>query len=394
MRMESIRSYLANYWQAWLSALAALVFAGFLLLVHLRSLPTGISLSEWTTLHSMHSLHAMLQDPLFAPYQVGLYLLSSTQHLTIFTARLLSVSFGLSSLLLMFYVLKHWHGNRTALIGSFLFATSSWFLTYSRLAIPAISYALVICALAYGVWAQKAKRPGLIMGLGAALALGLIYTPGLIWFAILMTVWQRKRVARQIALAPKLAGAVAIIFALCLIPLFYALYLQPNLIRLLLGMSQMPLHQLASFPHQLLHILSELAWHGNGDPSTGLKGVALLDFFTGIIAILGVGSYLLRYKLDRAKILIGGSILGAVLVALQGAVSIVILLPFTYIFASAGIDYLLESWFTVFPRNPLARGLAVTLITLAVILAGFYHIERYFVAWPKAPETRQAFNRF
>jgi uncharacterized membrane protein YoaK (UPF0700 family) len=77
---------------------------------------------------------------------------------------------------------------------------------------------------------------------------------------------------------------------------------------------------------------------------------------------------------------------------LGGSLSLALLLPIIYFVAANGIAAMLVSWFTVFPRNPVARSIGLILITAAVLITCVFHVKRYFVAWPNASETTQAFS--
>lgn len=111
------------------------------------------------------------------------------------------------------------------------------------------------------------------------------------------------------------------------------------------------------------------------------------------MVIIGVYAYAFRYKLDRTKLLAGIFIVGSLLVALGGGVTISFLMPFVYIVVAGGVALMLQQWSTVFPRNPVAKTLATTLMSIVVALVAFYHINHYFIAWPNAPETHSAFQQ-
>jgi hypothetical protein len=109
------------------------------------------------------------------------------------------------------------------------------------------------------------------------------------------------------------------------------------------------------------------------------------------LVAFGVYWYFFLRRLDRTKLLLGGLVGGAILSALS-IDALPILLPFIYLLAGAGMTLLLQQWFTVFPRNPLARNIGVGLIAVLLAFVGYYHMHRYFVAWPHTPETKQAYS--
>jgi hypothetical protein len=80
-----------------------------------------------------------------------------------------------------------------------------------------------------------------------------------------------------------------------------------------------------------------------------------------------------------------------ILVALGGSVTIAALIPLMYLAIAAGTHYLLDQWLTIFPRNPVAKFVGVSLVSFVVAFSAFYHLRAYFVAWPQAPETRAVY---
>jgi hypothetical protein len=83
---------------------------------------------------------------------------------------------------------------------------------------------------------------------------------------------------------------------------------------------------------------------------------------------------------------------GFVLVGMGGPVGLSVLVPLAFVVAAAGIAYLLHEWLKVFPRNPLARGFGVALVTVAVLVSCVYNLRAYFVAWPAVDTTQTIFR--
>ena len=131
---------------------------------------------------------------------------------------------------------------------------------------------------------------------------------------------------------------------------------------------------------------------GPNDPATNLDHLPLLDFFTAVIAFIGAYGYAIHLKLHRSQLLFGVLILGSLLAATGSAVTIAILLPFLYLLVAGGVNFMLEQWFKVFPFNPLARSVAAVLIVAGVVTTSFYHINRYFIAWPQTPSTKTTYS--
>ncbi|HSX53432.1 MAG TPA: hypothetical protein VLF90_03645 [Patescibacteria group bacterium] len=372
--------------------LAALAGIGFILFYRLGSLVPGWSQAELSFLNQSRTFKGILNNPLNAPYKLAQLALILLHHEGPIAMRSLSALIGLTSIALFYYVIRKWHTTRVALMSVVLLATSSWFLGYARVALPAILYTFLIAALAYGTWLRSTKKSALALFVGAALAVFLIYIPGLVWFVLVAGVWQRKAIFAHYKDRSVLGFLAIIMGCVLLLPLIYGLVMHPQLTRSFAGLPLLHWPSVLTVCKNILYVPYHLAVHSGLNPVFGLSNLPLLDIFTLAMAVLGIYAYFFRRQLDRTKLLLGSIILGVALISLGGGVEIVILLPFIYLFAAGGITLMLQQWFTVFPLNPLARIVATTLMTVIVLMASFYHINRYFVAWPNAPITKQTFH--
>jgi hypothetical protein len=118
----------------------------------------------------------------------------------------------------------------------------------------------------------------------------------------------------------------------------------------------------------------------------------MLDSFCIVMAILGV--FVLSYYrvLDRVKAVIAIIALAVVLTIVNGWLALVIALPLLFVIIAAGVALFLQQWFTVFPQNPLAKTVGVSLVTFVIILACAYNLRSYFIAWPRNIETKRVFD--
>lgn len=384
---------LEKMWRPLLDWLLVSLAVASLLLYHLLKLLPHPSASETVSKLAASNLHTIESNPFFLPYKLLQYVLISTGHDSVLYMRLVSVFFAAIAVGFMYFVLRHWHTARIALMGMFLFVSSSWFLTYARTATPTIMYVSIVAILAYGAWARKSVKTTTILLSGASLAAYLLYIPGFIWFVGGAAIWQRKHLGMYVRRTTKAVPLAIIMFVVLISPLVLALFQHPELIKLLLGLpTTITLRLPLDFVKNALGNLNQLVLHGPVNGASGVVGVALLDVFVLLMLILGSYSYIFRRKLDRAKILGGLLVVSFALASLGGAVNLIILLPMLYVIAAAGIAFLLLQWLTVFPRNPLARSIGVTLVVLLVATTSFYHIKRYFIVWPHTVEARQAFQ--
>jgi len=66
-------------------------------------------------------------------------------------------------------------------------------------------------------------------------------------------------------------------------------------------------------------------------------------------------------------------------------------LPSIGIFTSAGLRYLYIEWRSVFPFNPVAKTMALTLMAVVVATHVLYGVRYSLVAWPNTETTKQAY---
>ena len=380
-------------WQQVTEYLVALSATAALFAYRLHTLVPGFSLPEREAIAAAASLKTIGTDPLFLPHKFLQYLGLKLDHNGFIAMRLPSVLAGLIAAGLFFYVINKWFNLRIAAITTLLLVTSSWFLQLARVGIPEITYLGILAPLAYAVWLPNYKRPIIALGLGAVVLINTLYTPGLIWFTLIGFVWQRKTVAKLFreARIPALFTLSACVMLLT--PLLLAFVRSPELIEQYIGLPAAPLEALKELPKNLALIPYHLVLRGEVNPLQNLGNLPLLDFFTVIMAILGGYSYATYFGLRRSRMILGSLVLSCLLVALQGSVTLAILLPFVYLLVAGGLNFMIEQWFMVFPYNPLARGLAVILIVGALGATTFYHLNRYFVAWPQAPATRAVYDQ-
>lgn len=379
-------------WQPLAGYIAGVAVVLALLLYRLGSLVPGFSLGEKVSIASSKSLEVIFNNPLFAPHELIKYLGLKAGHNGYIAMRLPSVIFGLAAVLLFFYIVNRWFNFRVAMITTILFATSSWFLTMSRIATPEVLMLGLLAPLAYSIWLPKHQRPLPTLILGAFVLTTMLHVPGFVWFAIAGVFWQRHSLAKVYKESKIPTLLILSACVILMVPMIVAVLTHKSVALAFVGLPQTMPASWLDIPKNLLLIPYHLVLSGPTNPATNLARLPLLDFFVAIMAIIGVYSYASHSKLRRSKLILACVVLGSILVSLGGMVSITILLPFVFLLVAGGLNFMIEQWFMVFPYNPLARNLATLLIFLAVGITSFYHLNRYFVAWPQAPATKVVYR--
>jgi hypothetical protein len=277
-------------------------------------------------------------------------------------------------------------------MSSLLLLTSAWFLHFARLGTPEIMYGLSIGLIWVGIRLKSVRAPRIRTILASLVLIGLsLYVPGLVCLVVPLLVWQRQLVWYEIKKAPRLVVLLVCLGAVVgLAPLLYGLISQPSLIRQWLYLpNQLNLGQ---FWSNAWHLPLWLVLQGPNLPARWLGDLPLFDIFT--MVALGLGVYVLTAyrKLDRVRFMMGVVVLALILAVLNGWIALFVALPVVYMVIAAGVALLLQQWFTVFPRNPLARLIGVLMVSLLVVLSAYYNTRHYFVAWPKNSQTEQVFG--
>ena len=373
-----------------LPILIAAALVSFLMIYKLGSLVGGLSHQEAATANSSLGWHAIFDNPFYLPLKLVQALIFPNHGQTL--TRLPGTLLGITAIAAFYLLIRVWHGRRTAVLTTLLFATGAWTLHASRLATPDILYLWALPVLLLTNLGIHKKPDNVLVVYGSMLLWGsMLYIPGMIWLLIFNTyllfgdlaeVWQQFSKLWQ--------RILYLLSGLIWLPLLIIGLTRPGSLKLWIGLPR----QLAS-GLQLLKNLGEvfinLFVHGPQNSQTWLGKAPVFDVFTLIMCILGVYFYTRHFSAFRPRMLAGFGLLSVILVAL-GLVSLSLLVPLFYIIAAAGIAYLLHEWLQVFPVNPLARGVGLGLIFLAVGLASVYNLRAYFIAWPHNPSTTPAFH--
>jgi 4-amino-4-deoxy-L-arabinose transferase-like glycosyltransferase len=353
----------------------------------------GYSHSELTAFNAGNSWQEILDNPVNAPFSIIAYLISFLhfgEH-DILPLRIASAVLGLLTLTMFYWLVRHWHGERSAILGTVIFGCSAWFLHTERLGTPEVLLLLLLGLVAGSVWLKRTDNRWLLP-IGFVLIAALLYVPGMIWFLIVGAMWQAKTLWRLFKnhfnmMIIGLLGLLALIT-----PLVWSIYKAPQTAKVITGLPAEGWPNFIETARRLAQIPNNLFYHGPPDAEQWLGRLPLLDAFSIGMLLLGVYLYIRHWRLVRSKMVGTSLAVGALLASLGGGVSPIILMPFIYILIATGIGFMLDRWQKVFPRNTIAQAIGVGLISAAVVVASWYGLRHYFVAWPNAPATRQTFT--
>lgn len=390
---KQFRLWFLDIWQPLIITLVVGAIVCTILGFRIGSLTNGLSIPEQQYIASVDSGKELLSHPSFLIHKLPTYVFFKLGVERVAYYRLISAAFAAAAVLSSFYVLKRWYTMRIALLGSWLMLTSAWLLHNARLATPEASFLLLMPLLWAAVWMYNTKRRQSAMTALFIISAASFYIPGFLWLVLGAVIWQRKTIYAELKLVSVWFKILAFLgVAIGLAPLIYGASQHTNELLLAAGLPD-TLPKLSVITRDLLDIPMNLFLRGPDDPLRWLGRIPLLDIFSSTMLILGI--YSLRYHLllIRAQLLVATAALLTILIAVGGHVTTLALLPIIYLLMAGGIAFMLQQWYVVFPRNPVARSIATTLLSVLVLLVSFYHISHYFIAWPQTPATKSAFGQ-
>ena len=394
VNFNTVRAFFKDYRQGLVVVGLFAVFITSLLLRHLTTLPMGgVSQAELQVATTPIGWHGIVNDPSYLLVKllrsVGFYFFGQGGALV---TRLPSVLFAMSAIVSSAILLRVWHGTRTAVLGTILLACSAWTLHTGRYASYDSSY---LAAVPYLLLSQyvlhRFKQPWVVFVVIFNWSL-LLLTPGLVWFVLAAAFWQRRDLlAAWKNLKLWWAQALLVLTGLLWTPLLITSWInQTAHANTWLGL---PAYygSLSIVGHRFLDVFIHLFVHGPNTPELWLGRLPILDVFTLSVTVLGLIFYARHWRNSRARMLFSYLVLSIILIGLNGPVGLSLAVPLLYLFAAAGLTWLLHEWLKHFPNNPIAKGVGISLITLAVIFSAAYNLEGYFVAWPNSPAVISRF---
>lgn len=402
--MRKLRFDIADYWQSILAAVLITSALGSLYLFKLNTLTTGLNKSEQSLLQSVLSnqnrIIDLVRDSIWLPHEVWLYVIQVLPlkgDIAVYALRGFSVMIAMIAIFCVYILLKHWFSYRISIIGTLLFATSSWMLHVGRFASHDVLYLLPLVVFAAWSQLQTGQKRGFSLVIAVTAGTLCLYVPGLVWIIAPAVFWQRKFLRSKLRNCSPFVAITSLSFVTMLaLPLLITIIWPSSgntldVIRHIAGIPQ-TLPSITEFGKSLVGIVNNLFVNGSGDPTLYAGKAPLVSFFSTVMLIIGAYDLIRNnLKLDRTKILILFLVVGTLLSALNKSIPITILLPAGYILVANGIRYMLQDWLRVFPRNPVARGIGISMLSLAVILTITYNLQTYFIAWPHTPATKSSF---
>lgn len=376
-----------------ISSIILIAIGLIVLFVRLNTLLPGLAPAEADTVLQTQSFQDIINNPIDAPFKALQHLSVNYFGGTAFAVRIVSAVFGALSIGLLFSLFVNWHRPRIAVLGMAALVGSSWFLNVARLGTTSIMLPVMILVL---ITMLTFFHHHNLRWYGAiALVVGfsvILYTPYTIYFillAILLYYQEGFTKLKQVGILTKIFAPVFI--AALVAPLVYGFVNDPSLLRIWLGIPD-SLPTITQYFDNFASAFSYIFWRSESNATLHLGNLPMLDIFTATMTALGLYHYERHIDRLKTRFILSGLLLAFIVTSLSGSqFAYSLFLPFVYIIAATGVVTLINQWNNIFPRNPIARTAAIIPIALVLLVTGWYHATRYFIAWPRTPETRRVF---
>lgn len=386
--------YIKNNKALFLFYIASILLMAYIGFFRLSYLMPGIAKPELSTSKLLLGWHGILNDPLNLVINViRSFIYKFVAHKSAFYIRLPSVIMGLSAMVGFYFLLKSYYGHKTAIIGSFLFDTTSLLLHLTRFASNGVEYVFSgVFILLINSFISKRQLNKYLFSFLIFSLLIISFNPGMIWLIILGVIINFKEYLDNFKKLKSFSGICTFSISL-LIPtaliVWYSIKSPLNLLNYL----AINYHNfnILKYLGNLVLTLKDIFVYNSPNPALWLGRSPVLDILALISIIIGSFYLLKHYKSSRVKLIYLGLLVSILLIGLNRSITIGLVLPFLYIIITVGITYLLQAWYKVFPFNPVARFIGLSLIILIVFLSCLYNLRTYFVAWAYNPTSRSAF---
>lgn len=394
MKFTPLYEWVRHRWIQLLTSSVLLCTLAALYLFKLTSLVGGVNSYEIQKLEALKQLSAPWTNPVDWPYLMLAKIVTKIGLEPLFALRIVSVCAGLLSVLLFYYLLRNWlFSSGKALIGTLLFATSSWQLSVVRGGY-AISFSACLLILFFMLSTRVlySTRPFLDWFLLLLCASAALYSPLLPWFvfvgAAAYLVQTRGKLFR-LSISKRQSSLLAVCTALLALPMLVGVVQSESTFRVIfMGDTDLanPLQLVANASNTLFALFFKAEI-----PSVfGLANLPFLDVFSVLMFILGLYYFERRLNLRRSRMVLGSFAAGIIVVSLAGYSPQYtgLLVPLVYLIVAAGVYEFTSRWLVVFPKNPVARSIGISLISICIGVVGSYHLTRYFVARTGNPDIQ------
>ncbi len=357
---------------------------------NLSALTKGLSPAELSARSASSSVHTILYNPVYAPHKVLQYATSHIFTPSALALRSVSAVMAVIFLVCFFELVKSWFGKLIGFIAVLLLAATPWFVLLARSGGPEILLMAPVAVLASYYWLVRSKSRSAWLALIFSVCL-VIYLPGGIWLILFGTLLARdhlKQSIGNISFWEKIIGVLAL--SIILAPLVYGSLRNSSALKPLLLIP----HDWPSIAVAVKSIgwdVLSLFWRTPQHADFTIGRLPMLDGAQIALALFG-GFALLKLARAKLYLLLGIVLFGVIAAGINRNLALLtFVLPAIALTVAGGLRYLYIQWRGVFPKNPLPKYFALTLIALLASVHIFYGLRYSLIAWPNSAATRSTY---
>ncbi|MCH7624742.1 MAG: glycosyltransferase family 39 protein [Chloroflexi bacterium] len=397
----------------WVGLAAVVILALIVRLVNLQELPAGLWFDEADNINQARHI---LSDPgntlVFVPstnlpslFLLPIALVIELAGVSITTARLVSVAFGVAGVMAIFLLTRLALGSGLALIAAFLTAVMRWDINWSRIGMHGITGPLFGALTGYLLLkALRSERPAAFAFAGATLGLGMWFYasfrlfPLVIAFMILHRLVLGRSDRRRLIRNVLLMGVAAFIVAAPVVQ--SAIVDSEEFFSRTTDTSVFSLYTPGEALDQVWTGLGKHAlmfnYKGDPNPRHNLPGAPMLDFLSGMLMILGMGVAFARWR-NVALVVMPFWILfmmmpGVITLPFEAPQSLrsIVVIPAVVVLITLALAAVWWAGRSA-PWRPIRRATPLFLALLLAVIA-ISNLSTYFGAQASNPEVYASFS--
>lgn len=329
------------------------------------------------------SIDVILNEATHMPQKLFLFVTESNGLSNAFLLSVYTFLFAVGTVYLFYLVCLRWLGRNPALLTTLLFASSSWMILSSQSLSFNNIYLVFMPLVIYLNYLLIQNRDVWKVFLAVFLFSITLYSPGMVWpilgFIALLPLFMQKILAKYNL---EKIWILLILTGVMILPLLAVLVLYPsNFSHVLVGDSQISIY---AFAQNFQASLEAMFISGIADSNLWLVGTPVFNYLTSLLFVIGLIALFVNKRLKHRFNFLAGSLVFAILtVTFVGLPALSLIVPAVYLTVGFGVKFLLDNWYAIFPSNPVARNVGLSLVIFTVVLSSAYDITRYYVTWPK-----------
>lgn len=393
VKKRDARRSLVYRWRYQIGYICLAGLFAFVLVFLSNTTPGGLSTEEVDSAIMSHNFgeNVLSESIIDAPFKLLQKASISILGLSLFSVKLPALILAFLSGLGMILLLNRWYKKNVAVLASTLAISTSLFLQMAVTGTPNAMYIfLPIAIMVMGLLIAGKRNPHVAatFGMFATLALAL-YSPFMIYviaaLAAATIIHPHLRFSIKNMPRPQLMAGLSL-FTVLIVPLVVSAIRDINtLTELLAGDGLIGFNFLDRLKEAVLPFVSF------NSPQDSATLVPILGLATVALVLLGLtSSYKARYTAKNYILVVWG-IFALLAITLEPRSVMILFLPIVVLMAS-GVEFILDTWYGLFPENPYARVGGLLPISFLVIVSVATSVWHFAYGYYYTPQVARYFS--